>query len=145
MVNIGSGYHQSAGSDTVWINCWYCHGSQADTSTVWMVFGLALTMAPFVLVVVVARFMGPVFVYFFQKFPNFCMDIQFRAGVNNLSWVAGQTETLQNMAGCTNFPLTIAFPLLFIMLLNLGNLRNFIQINSWFSQFITKPKHTAYL
>jgi len=31
--------------------------------------------APFVLVVVVALFMVPVFIYFFQKFPNFCGQI----------------------------------------------------------------------
>jgi len=30
---------------------------------------------PFVLVVVVALFMVPVFIYFFQKFPNFCGQI----------------------------------------------------------------------
>ena len=40
-----------------------------------MVFGSALTMAPFVLVVVVELFMGPVFIYFFFKFPNFCVQI----------------------------------------------------------------------
>ena len=31
--------------------------------------------APFVLVVVVALFMVPVFIYFFQKFPNICGQI----------------------------------------------------------------------
>ena len=31
--------------------------------------------ASFVLVVVVALFMVPVFIYFFQKFPNFCGQI----------------------------------------------------------------------
>jgi len=36
---------------------------------------LALTMAHFFLEVVVALFMGPVFLYFFQKFPNFSVQI----------------------------------------------------------------------
>jgi len=40
-----------------------------------MVFGSTLTMAPLVLVVVVALVMGLVFLYFFQKFPNFCAQI----------------------------------------------------------------------
>jgi len=40
-----------------------------------MVFGSALTMAPFVLVIVVALLMGPDFLYFFQKFVNFCVQI----------------------------------------------------------------------
>ena len=40
-----------------------------------MVFGSALAMVPFVLVVVVALLMGPVFLYFFQKFLNFCLQI----------------------------------------------------------------------
>jgi len=40
-----------------------------------MFFGLALTMVPFVLVVVVALFMGPFFLYCFPKFPIFCVQI----------------------------------------------------------------------
>jgi len=39
-----------------------------DASTVQMVFGSTLVMVPFVLIVVVALFMGSVFVYFFQNF-----------------------------------------------------------------------------
>jgi len=40
----------------------------------------------------------------------------------------GPKQTLQRMAGRTNFPPTIPFPLLFMMLLKLGNLWNFNQI-----------------
>ena len=38
---------------------------------------MALTLSPFILVVglVVACFMEPVFLYFFQKFLNFCVQI----------------------------------------------------------------------
>jgi len=60
-----------------------------------------------------------------------------RPGIGNLSPVAGQNQTLQGMAGRTNFPPTIPFPLL---LLNLGNLWNFNQINSWFSVCNGSPK-----
>jgi len=49
-------------------------------------------------------------------------------GVGNL--VAGQKQTLQGIAGRNNFPPTTPFPLLFMMLLKLGNLWNFNQINS---------------
>jgi len=44
-----------------------------------MVFGSALTLAPFLLVVVVAFFMkvGPVFLYFFQVAKLLCSDLQF--------------------------------------------------------------------
>ena len=48
------------------------------TVAVLMVFALTLAMddqAPFVLVVVVALFIVPVFIYFFQKFSNFCAQI----------------------------------------------------------------------
>jgi len=42
--------------------------------------------APFVLVVAVALFMVPVFIYFFQTFPNFCgqicgLDLRLSLGV----------------------------------------------------------------
>jgi len=47
------------------------------------------------------------------------------------------------MPGRTDFPPTIPVPLLF-MLLKLGNLLNFNQIYSWFSQFITKTKNITY-
>jgi len=60
-----------------------------------------------------------------------------KPGVGNLSQVASQKQTLQGMAGRTNFPSTIPFPLL---LLNLGNSWNFNQINSWFSQFVMKAQ-----
>jgi len=46
------------------------------------------------------------------------------AGVGNLFLVAGQKQTLQVMAGRTNFPPTIRFRLLIMMLLKLGNLWN---------------------
>ena len=62
-----------------------------STSTVQMVFGLALTMMPFVVVIVVALSTSLVFPYFFQKFLNFCVQIyglvlgfRFRAVVVNL-------------------------------------------------------------
>ena len=60
--------------------------------------------------------------------------------VGNLSPVADQKQTQQDMAGRTNFPPTIPLPLL---LLNLGNLWNFNQINSWFSQFVTKVQNAT--
>jgi len=47
------------------------------------------------------------------------------------------------MPGRTDFPPTIPVPLLFMML-KLGNLLNFNQIYSWFSQFITKTKNITY-
>jgi len=58
----------------------------------------------------------------------------------------GQKQTLQGMVGCTNFPSTIPFPLLFVMLIKLGNYWNVNQINSDF-QFIMKPQlqHTVHL
>jgi len=51
------------------------HGIRADasTSTVPMVLSLALAMVPFVLVVVVALFMGPIFLYFFQAMELPCI------------------------------------------------------------------------
>jgi len=61
----------------------------------------------------------------------------FNTGVGNLTLAASQKQTLQCMAGRTNFPATILFPLL---LLNLGNLWNFNQINSWSSYFTTKTQ-----
>jgi len=42
-----------------------------STSTMQIAFSSVLIMVPFVLVVVVARFMGPVFIYLFQKFQTF--------------------------------------------------------------------------
>jgi len=44
------------------------HDSAMDacTSAVEMVFGSALTLAPFVLIVVVARFIGPIYLTFFK-------------------------------------------------------------------------------
>jgi len=71
----GSGY-RSAGGDTVRIKCKVCHSS----GTVMVVestrlcllykwfYGLAHTMASFVLVAVVELFMGPVLLYFFRSF-----------------------------------------------------------------------------
>jgi len=55
--------------------------------------------------------------------------------LGTFSRVVGQKQTLQCMAGRNNFPPTIPFLLL---LLDLGNLWNFNQINSWFSQSLTK-------
>jgi len=49
--------------------------------------------------------------------------------VSNLL-VAGQKQTLQGMASHINFQPTIRFILLFIMLIKLGNLWNYDQINS---------------
>jgi len=67
-----------------------------------------------------------------------------KSGVGNLSLVAGQKQALQGMTGRTNFPPTIPFSLLFVMSLKLGNLWNFNQIHSSFSQFITKAQNTKY-
>ena len=50
-------------------------------------------------------------------------------------------QTLQGMAGRTNFPPTIPFPVLFVILLNLGNLWNYNQITSWLPQFIKNGKY----
>jgi len=65
-----------------------------------------------------------------------------RSGIGNLSLVAGQKQTLQVLEGRTNFSPKIRFRLLFMMLLKLGNLWN-----SWYSQFIMKPKmrHAVHL
>jgi len=52
-----------------------------------------------------------------------------RPGVGNLSRGAGQKQTQQGMAGRSNFPPTIPFPLLFMML-NFRDLWSFNQINS---------------
>jgi len=51
-------------------------------------------------------------------------------GVGNLSLVAGQRQILQGLAGRINFPPTIPFPSLLMMLLKLDKLCNFNQINS---------------
>jgi len=53
-----------------------------------------------------------------------------KTGDGNPSLVVGQKQILQGMAGHINFPLTIPFHMLFIMLVKLGNLWNFDQINS---------------
>jgi len=63
---------------------------------------------------------------------------KFKTGVGNLSLVMGQKQNLQGMAGRTNFPPVISFSLLLMMFLKLGNLWNFNQIHSLFSQFITE-------
>jgi len=69
----------------------------------------------------------------------------FISGFGNLSLVAGQKQTLQDMTVRTNFPTAIPFPLLFMMLLKLGNLWNYRnQINSWFSQSIKKTQNMTY-
>jgi len=60
------------------------------------------------------------------------------------SSVASQKQTLQGMAGRFNFPPTIPFPLLFMLLMKLGNFLNYIEINSWFSQFIKKTQNVTY-
>jgi len=58
-------------------NYQHCHGSEVDAS--FCVNGFHVDSchdwAPFVLVAVVALSMVPVFIYFFQKFPNFCGQI----------------------------------------------------------------------
>ena len=48
------------------------------------------------------------------------------------------------MAGRTDFPPTIWFPLLFMMLSKHGKLSNFNQINTRFSQFMTIAQNTTY-
>ena len=57
----------------------HLRGSVADafTSTVRMVFDSTITLMffVFVILVVVACFMGPAFLYIFQKFLNFCVQI----------------------------------------------------------------------
>jgi len=40
-----------------------------------MVFSLALTIVPFILVIMLVLFMGTDFLYFFQKFRNICFQI----------------------------------------------------------------------
>jgi len=50
--------------------------------------------------------------------------------VGNFSLAVDQKQTLQGLAGRTNLPSTIRFPLLFMMSLKLGNLWKFNQINS---------------
>jgi len=50
------------------------------------------------------------------------LELVVRTGVGNLSRVAGQKLTLEAQAGCTNFPPTIPFALLFEMSVKLGNL-----------------------
>ena len=49
---------------------------------------------------------------------------------SNFSLVAGLIQTLQCLAGNTNFRPTIPFPLLFMKWIKLGNLWNFNQMNS---------------
>jgi len=60
-----------------------------------MVFGSALTLATFALVLsgCMFQFIGLLFLYFFQKFPNFCLQIYilglgfaFRVKVQNLDF-----------------------------------------------------------
>ena len=55
----------------------HCHGSQVDVS--YCVNGVRAdschNWAPFVFVVVIALLMVPVFIYFVQKFPNFCSQM----------------------------------------------------------------------
>jgi len=67
-----------------------------------------------------------------------------KPGVGNLSLVASQKQAVQGMTGCNNIPSTIPFPLLFMMLIKLGNLWNFNQINPWFSQFMMKAQKTTH-
>ena len=52
-------------------------------------------------------------------------------------------QTLQGLAGSTNFPPIIPFPSLFMMS-KLANLWNYDKINSWFPQFITEAQNTTY-
>jgi len=52
------------------------------------------------------------------------------AGAGNLSLVAGQKHTLQDIAGRTSIPPTNPFPLLFMMLLEFGILWNYNQFSS---------------
>jgi len=51
-----------------------------------------------------------------------------KPGVSNLYLVVGQTQTLQDMAGRTNFQPTIPFILLFMMLTLLGNFCHSIRL-----------------
>jgi len=53
--------------------------------------------------------------------------------VGNLSVVASQKQTLQGMAGRTNFPQTIPFPLLFMMLVNLEFMEFLIRLTAHFN------------
>jgi len=55
-----------------------------DASTVQMVFGSTLVMVPFVLIVVVALFMGSVFVYFFQNFLTLVVKYGLGLGVSSI-------------------------------------------------------------
>jgi len=52
---------------------------------------------------------------------NHIVVLPCRPGVGNLSLVAVQKQSLQGMTGRTNFPPTIPFHLLFMMLLKLGH------------------------
>jgi len=68
----------------------YCvNGFHADSCHNW---------APFVLVVVVALFMVPVFIYFFQKFPKFCGQI---CGLGLISVRLRFTKFLPNIVQLT--------------------------------------------
>jgi len=69
---------------------------------------------------------------------NFSKIFSSSTGFGNLSRVVGQIQTVQSMAGRTNFPPTIPFLLL---LLNLRNSWNFNQINSWFPYFTSKAQN----
>jgi len=75
---------------------WHSRGSATDvfTSAVRMVVGSAHLGNFYFVVVVVACFMGAVFLYIFQNFPNFCVEVyslglgvRFKAGVGSL-WPA---------------------------------------------------------
>jgi len=70
--------------------------------------------------------------------------VSINAGVGNLSRVAGQKPTPEALAGRTNFPPTIPFSLPYKMSVKLGNLLNFNEIHSQFSQFVTKAQNTTY-
>jgi len=64
----------------------------------------------------------------FNNFVEFmgCKESPCRPGVGNLSLDAGQKQTLQGMAGRTNFPPTIrSLCCSWLILLTLGNLWNF--------------------
>jgi len=59
--------------------------------------------------------------------PGFtCLMQDSSSGIGNLSLVAGQTQTLQGMAGRNNFSPIIPFILLLMMLIKLGYLWNCI-------------------
>jgi len=66
------------------------------------------------------------------------------SGVGNLSLPPGQKQTLQNRVGRTIFQPTIPFASVFMMLLEFVNFQSFDQINTLFSQFITKAYNTTY-